>query len=274
VPFASFEEMIEGFIKVTTGGMYGFGGPMTDADWPGNVLGAMRAHGGRLFDTDGRQTINTPQNVAGLAAYSDLLTRHKVVPPDAVRWDADANDAAWLSGQVAAIGASSSTVQSMRQDNTTLLNNTIVTPWPGARGLPASAVADGLLLVINRRSPHVDLCAQVIKKIMSRERFPGNLEAVGGHWFSPLKAYKDIDVFARDPWHRMIQSDVVPSSLPAFANGGRSAVLDDIGAAAFGDALQMVVAGGKTPQDAVAFLEERARAAEDRLKQKATAPTP
>ncbi|MCC6629371.1 MAG: extracellular solute-binding protein [Chloroflexi bacterium] len=256
VPFATFEEMVEGFKTVTSAALYGFGGPMTAADWAGNVLCAMHAHGGRLFDKDGRATITTPQNVAGFAAYTDLLTRHKVVPPGAVQWDANANERAWLGGQVAAICNTVSTVLTMRQTDTTLLGNTILAPWPGAKGFPPTTTADGLLLVINKQSPNVDLCAQVIRKIMSRQRFPGNLDAAGAHWFSPLKAYKDLDVFAKDRWNRMIQSDVVPYGLPAFADGGRSPALDDRGPTAFGDALGMVITGGKSPQEAVTSLEK------------------
>lgn len=269
VPFATFEEMIEGFKKVTQGQIYGFGGQMTNPDWAGNVLCAMRAHGGRLFDKDGRQTINTPQNLAGFTAYTDMYTKHKVMPPGVIQWDAAGNNKAWLSGQVAAICNTGSTVLSMRKDNQEMLKNSIFTPWPGAKGNPPTTTANGWLIVVNKNSPHYDLIGQVIKKIMSKERYPGNLEAAGSYWFSALKAYKDIDFFTKDEWNRQIQQDVIPYGLPEFADGGRNPVLDDIGVAAFGDALQMVGVQGKTPQEALAFLEQKAKDAEAKFKKKA-----
>lgn len=268
IPFASFEEMIEGFKKVTSGEFYGFGGQMSNPDWGGNVYLSMRAHGGKLFDKEGKQTINTPQNVAGFAAYTDMFTKHKVMPPGVVQWDAAGNNKAWLSGQVAAICNTGSTVLSMRKDNKEMLNNSIFTPWPAAKGGAPASTADGFLLVINKNSANADLCAQVIKKILSKERYPDNLEKAGSYWFSPLKAYKDIKFFTDDPWNKMIQNDVIPHALPAFADGGRSPVLDDIGVASFGEALQMVGVQGKTPAEAIAYLEGKAKAAEEKFKKK------
>jgi ABC-type glycerol-3-phosphate transport system substrate-binding protein len=268
VPFASFEEMIEGFKKVTSGNFYGFGGQMTNPDWVGNVLCAMRAHGGKLFDKEGKPTFNTPQNVAGFAAYTDMYTKHKVMPPGVIQWDAAGNNKAWLSGQVAAICNTGSTVLSMRKDNMEMLNNSIFTPWPAAKGGVPTTTADGFLLVVNKNTANFDLCAQVVKEILSKDRYPGNLEAAGSYWFSALKAYKDIDFFTKDPWNKMIQSDVIPHGLPPFADGGRNPILDDVGVASFGDAMQMVAVQGKSPQEAVAFLEQKAKEAEEKFRAK------
>jgi multiple sugar transport system substrate-binding protein len=266
IPFGSYEEMIEGFKKVTKGNVYGFGGQMTAPDFTGNALCSIFAHGGRLFDKEGKATINTPKNLAGFAAYTDMFTKHKVMPPGVVQWDASGNNKAWLSSQCAAICNTGSTVLSMRKDDPAMLKNTLLTPWPGSQGNPPVTSADGFLLVINKNSPNIDLAKQVVHKILSKERYPGNLEAAGSYWFSALKAYKDIDFFTKDEWNKQIQGEVIPYALPPFADGGRSAVLSDISVANVGDALQMVATQGKTPQEALTFLEGKAREAEEKFK--------
>lgn len=268
VPFKTFEEMIEGFKKVTKGAMYGFGGQMSNPDFAGNVLCAMLAHGGRLFDAESRPTINTPKNVAGFKAYTDMYTTHKVMPPGVLQWDAAGNNKAWLSGQVAAISNTGSTVLSMRKDAPDMLKNSIFTPWPGAQGNPPVTTADGFMLVINKNSPYIEESKRIIAKIMSKDRYPGNLEAAGSYWFSALKNYATIDFFTKDEWNKQIQQDIIPHALSPFADGGRNPIYDDIGVAAFGEAMQMVGAQGKTPEEAIKYLDQKAREAEEKFKQK------
>jgi multiple sugar transport system substrate-binding protein len=264
VPFGSWDEMVDGFKKVTKGGFYGFGGQMTNPDYAGNLLCAMMAHGGRMFDAEGRATLNTEKNLAGFTAYTDLFTTHKVMPPGVVQWDASGNNKAWLSGQVAAISNTGSTILSMRKDDQELLNKSVFSAWPGAGGNPPVTTADGFMLVINK-GPNVEQAKQIVQKILSKERYPGNLEAAGSYWFSVLKRDANIDFFTKDPWNKQIQQEIIPHALAPFADGGRNPVFDDLGVAAMGDALQMVVSG-KTPREAIQFLDAKAKEAEEKFK--------
>jgi ABC-type glycerol-3-phosphate transport system substrate-binding protein len=265
VPFKNFEEMIDGFKKVTKGAMFGFGGQIANADAGGNVLCAMMAHGGRLFDTEGKQTVDTPKNLAGFKAYTDMYTTHKVMPPGVLQWDASGNNKAWLSGQVASISNTGSTVLSMRKDDPNMLKNSMFTPWPGAQGNPPVTTADGFMLVINK-GPNVEESKRIIAKILSKERYPGNLEAAGSYWFSALKNYAAIDFFTKDEWNKQIQQEVIPFALAPFADGGRNPVLDDIGVAAWGEALQLVGAQGKSPEEGIKHLAQKAKEAEEKFR--------
>lgn len=265
VPFKSWEEMVDGFKKVTKGPMYGFGGQLTVSDFAGNLLCAMLAHGGRIFDKESKATIDTPKNLAGFKAYTDLYTTHKVMPPGVLQWDAAGNNKAWLSGQVAAICNTGSTVLSMRKDDPGMLKNSVFSAWPGAAGNPAATVADGFMLVINK-GPNVEESKRIISKILSKERYPGNLEAAGSYWFSALKNYANIDFFTKDEWNKQIAQEVIPFALAPFADGGRNPVFDDIQISATGDAMQMVGVQGKSVEEAVKFLDAKAKEAEAKFK--------
>jgi len=81
MPIKTWDEMMSAFQKVNKPdeGFYAFDGQMTEADWVGNCLQFMWAFGGRLFDKEGTPTINTPQNIAGVKAYTDLF-KNKMMP--------------------------------------------------------------------------------------------------------------------------------------------------------------------------------------------------
>jgi multiple sugar transport system substrate-binding protein len=268
VPFKTWEEMVDGFKKVTKGAMYGFGGQMANPDYAGNVLCAILAHGGRMYDKEGNPTVNTPKNLVGFKAYTDLYTEHKVMPPGVLQWDASGNNKAWLSGQVAAISNTGSTILSMRKDDQTMLKNSVFSPWPGGQGSPPATVADGFQLVINK-GPNVEESKRIIAKIMSKERYPGNLEKAGSYWFSALKTHANIDFFTKDEWNKQIQQEVIPHAHSPFTEGGRNPIYEDVGVASWGDALQLVGAQGKSAEDAIKLLDERAKAAAEKFKQKA-----
>lgn len=265
VPFKSWEEAVDGFKKVTKGNVYGFAGQMANADYAGNVLCSILGNGGRLFDKESHQTVDSPKNLAGFQAYTDLYTTHKVMPPGVLQWDAAGNNKSWLSGQAAAVSNTGSIILSMRKDDPNMLKNSVFSAWPGSNGNPPATVADGFMLVINKND-NIEQCKRIIAKILSKERYPGNLEAAGSYWFPALKNYANIDFFTKDEWNNQIAKDVLPYAFSPFADGGRNPVYDDIGVAAWGEALQMVGADGKSPEEALKYLAQKAQEAEDKFK--------
>ncbi len=267
VPFKTFPEMMDGLKKVTKGNMYGFGGQMTNSDYAGNALCVMLAHGGRLFDKDSHPTIFTPKNLAGFKAYTDMFTELKVMPPGVLQWDAAGNNKAWLSGQVAGVSNTGSIVLAMRKDNQEMLKNSVFQAWPGADGNPPATVADGFMLVVNK-GPNVEESKRIIAKILAKDRYPGNLEAAGSYWFPSLKNYSSIDFFTKDIWNKQISEDVLPYAYSSFADGGRNPIFDDIGVASWGDALQLVGAEGKSAEEGLKLLDQRAKDSEEKFKKK------
>src|SRR5438105_11229805 len=125
LPLKTWDQMMDAFQKVNkpSEGFYAFDGQMTEADWGGNGLQFMWAFGGRLFDKEGTPTINRPQNIAGVKAYTDLF-KNKMMPPGVVSQLAAGNNEAWLSGQTAGVSNPGSIVLAMRTDNKEFLANT------------------------------------------------------------------------------------------------------------------------------------------------------
>ena len=122
-----------------------------------------------------------------------------------------------------------------------------------------------IMLVINK-GPNVEESKKIIAKILSKERYPGNLEAAGSYWFPALKNYGNIDFFTKDEWNKQIAQEVIPFAFSPYADGGRNPIYDDVGVASWGDAMGMVGADGKSPEEAVKLLQQRAKEAQEKFK--------
>ncbi len=269
LPFKTYEDMLEGFKAVTnpSKNIYGFGGPMGVQDWSGNLLSCMFAHGGRLFDKDSNPTIYTEKNLTGLKAYTDMVVKHKVMPPGVVQWDSSGNNKSWLSGQSACVCNTGSIVLSMRKDDPKMLANTVLTAWPPAKGVDKPVTSSsGFLLVTSTLSPNPDQAGAIIKKMMGPDRYPKHLEAAGSYWFSAMKNYDAIDFFTKEPANKMIAQDCNPYGIAPFADGGQTPVLDDMGIAVIADVQQMIVVQGKTPEEALRLLEKQAKTSVEKFK--------
>jgi multiple sugar transport system substrate-binding protein len=269
LPFKTYEDMIEGFKAVTnpTKNIYGFGGPMGVQDYSGNLLACTFAQGGRWFDKDSNPTIFTEKNLAGLTAYTDMVTKHKVMPPGVITWDSSGNNKSWLSGQSACVCNTGSIVLSMRKDDPKMLANTVLGAWPPAKGVDKPVTsASGFLLVTSTLSQNPDQAAAIIKKMMGPDRYPKHLEAAGSYWFSVMNNYDNIDFFTKDPANKQIAVDCNPYGIAPFADGGQTPVQDDMTIAVLADVTSMILVQGKSPEEALRVLEKQAKASVDKFK--------
>jgi hypothetical protein len=130
---------------------------------------------------------------------------------------------------------------------------------------------DAALLVISRSSPHPDLAAQVIAKLLSPARFPGLVEAYSPHGFfsggpfafAPLKRHQALPIYARDEWKRQIVEEVLPHGRAPHADAGPTPVFAAL-TNAFGQALSAAATQGKPPAEALAIVDQVARAADEK----------
>lgn len=268
LPFKTWDELIAGFKKVNdpSKNFYAFGGQMTNADAGGNVLPIMQAHGGRLYDKDGNPTVNTPQNLAGVTAYTNLY-KEKMMPPGVIQWQASGNNEAWASKQVAAISNTGSTILAMRKSDQDLLKKTYFQAFPPAvSGGKLVQAADGALIIINQKGANTEQGMQIAKMIMSPERYPTNLEKAGSYWFSVLKNYQTIPFFTNDEWNKMLAENVVPNTIPGYADGGRNPIHDDLGVDSWNQMLQAIGVQGKSPQEGLKILDDNAAKAKAKFK--------
>lgn len=268
LPIDSWEGMLEAFKKVNKPdqNQYAFDGQMTEADWTGNCLQFMWIFGGRLFDKDGNPTIDTPENLKGVTAYTDLF-KNKLMPPGVVQQLSSGNNEAWLSGQASAVSNPGSIVLSMRKDNKDLLNNTYLQAFPlsGSTGKYVQ-LAGSASLVINKGTQAQQEAAAIAKMILSPERYPTQLEKAGSYWFPIMKNYLTGKFFTDDQWNKQVVENIVPNTLPANANTGLTPILDDITVSATKDMLQAIVVQNKTPQEGLKILADAAAKAKEKFK--------
>ncbi|MEZ4664316.1 MAG: extracellular solute-binding protein [Caldilineaceae bacterium] len=261
-PFDSLEELRAALEAVNDpgNGLWAYGGQMANADFEGNTLCSIHAHGGQVFDENNNVIVNSPEALAGITYYTNLY-KDGLVPPGATGWDAAGNNQAYLSGQVACISNTGSVVLAMRNDNQEMLDDTVIGPWPkgGENGRP-STVVGSFGLLIHKETEYVEQCKDIIRNILSPERYPGNLEAAGSYWFSALKAYDSIPFFTEDPWNRMIQQDVIPHGRAAEYASGPNSIYDELAnAQAFGTMIEHIVVDGMEPQAALDELDATAQ---------------
>jgi multiple sugar transport system substrate-binding protein len=268
LPLKTFDQLMDAFQKVNkpSDNFYAFDGQMTEADWTGNGLQWMWMFGGRLFDKEGQPTINTPQNIAGVKAYTDLF-KNKMMPAGVVSQKAAGNNEAWLSGQTATVSNPGSIVLAMRKDNQDLLKNTYLQAWPSQVN-PGQFVqtAGSATLIINKKSQVIDQAMQVARMILSPERYPTQLEKAGSYWFPIMKNYLNIPFFTQDEWNKEVTDNIVPWCLPAQADTGLSPIFDDITISATNDMLQAIVVQGKSVEEGVKILADAAAAAKAKFK--------
>lgn len=268
LPLTSYDQLLDAFKKVNQAdkNFFAFDGQMTEADWTGNCLQFLWAFGGRLFDKDGNPTIDTPENLKGLTAYTDLF-KNKLMPPGVVQQNSSGNNEAWLSQQTAAISNTGSVLLAMRKDNKDLLAKTYLQAFP-------SAVKEGqynecggtAVMIINKKGQAIDEAKQIALMVMSADRYPAQLEKAGSYWFPIMKDTLNIPFFTQDEQNKQIVQNIVPYTLPANADTGLTPILDDIAVKATGDMLQAIVVQGKSPQEALKGLAAAAAAAQEKFK--------
>ena len=163
LPLASFDQLLEAFKKVNKPdkNFFAFDGQMTEADWTGNCLQFLWAFGGRLFDKSGNPTIDTPENLKGVTAYTDLF-KNKMMPPGVVQQNSSGNNEAWLSQQTAAVSNTGSIVLAMRKDNKDLLAKTYLQAFPSAvKEGQYSECGGTAAMIINKKGQAIDEAKQV-----------------------------------------------------------------------------------------------------------------
>jgi ABC-type glycerol-3-phosphate transport system substrate-binding protein len=268
LPLKTWDEMMAAFAKVNkpADNFYAFDGQMTEADWGGNCLQFMWSFGGRLFNKEGTPTINTPQNIAGVKAYTDLF-KNKMMPPGVVSQLAAGNNEAWLSGQTAAVSNPGSIVLAMRKDNPDLLANTYLQAFP-AQVKPGTFVqtAGSAALVINQKSQVIEEAKQVARMILAADRYPTQLEKAGSYWFPIMQNYLTLPFFTQDEWNKEVTDNIVPWTLAASSDTGLTPIYDDIAISATKDMLQAIVVQGKSVEEGVKILADAADAAKAKFK--------
>ncbi|QAY61685.1 sugar ABC transporter substrate-binding protein [Microbacterium protaetiae] len=103
-PPTTWEDLVSDATKLTTGDQWGL--TLAAGSYTENIHFAFLTsaqNGGEFYDSSGKPTFNTPENVAGIKRYLDLMQTSKVADPADAQYDNAAQSAADLASGKAAM---------------------------------------------------------------------------------------------------------------------------------------------------------------------------
>ena len=222
LPIKSLDEFVEVCKALTkpADNIWGFGQSYgTVGDSNGGFYPFLWAFGGRVLDEKNEVVLDSDITAQALQFYTDLYTKHKIVPPGATGWDDTGNNKAWLSSQAAIIYNSGSIVKTMRDENKDLLEKTTLGAMPAGPSGPQANVGSMVngSTVVFKASKYQDQGRQMIKSVVSEERYMGNLKAAGGMFFPSRKKYANDPFYTDDRWNKETAAVLPVAKEPFFA---------------------------------------------------------
>ena len=232
-------------------GIYGFGNTFSDVPDGNNIFwGLLWAFGGKVQDENGEIAFNSQESIDALTWYTDLYLEHKVMPEAVASWDDTGNNKAWLAGQCASIYNSGSILNAMRTDDPGFAEQVVVGPTPAGPAGPKT-YQGGSVAGIMKGTKSYDQAAEILRTILSPERYPGNLRSAGGMFYPVLKAYANDPFFQEDAWNKQVV-DLVQYAQYPHQPGPLAAWIDEIGAKwTFSRMAAKVALQGVSPAQAV-----------------------
>jgi multiple sugar transport system substrate-binding protein len=229
----------------------------------------MWSFGGKMQDKQGNITVNSPETLAALTFYCDLLTKYKVAPQGVTGWDDTGNNKAWLSGQMASILNSGSIVNTMKTTDPAMLAKTVFGPVPGEKGGPATFSGGNTYGIFTFNTKAVPQAKTLIKGTLSKERYPGNLNAANPMFFPVLKDYANIPLYKNDPQLAQIAALLQYAKVFPNYDGEPQAWISDMGAQwKISEMTSRVVVDGWTPQKALEDFAKQAEASKAKFAKK------
>lgn len=169
-PPKTWDELVETAKKVQqkNKGMYGFG-----ISGEKHVTTALQLfdyvfqNGGEVFDEKGNVQLNSPPSVEALQFYSDLHTKHKIVP-NPLEYNREELPVLFKQGKIAMFvcGPWAKTIMGIEPDNKKTPYKTALLP-KGKKGTASALVSDSLM--ISSKSEHPEAAWKFIQYITSPE---------------------------------------------------------------------------------------------------------
>ncbi|MCP3803094.1 extracellular solute-binding protein [Allokutzneria sp. A3M-2-11 16] len=250
-PPRTWDEFVEIAKRLTDPGAGAYGTAVAYADsydpWKYVWMFALQ-NGGHLISADLKQArLDTPQTHAAVGALFELLTKHRVVDPDAVTWKAPEALAAFGRGELGMLGMVAPTVVPSLEKSA-VKGSYAFAPMPlipfGATerppgGVAAGSITSGFNLAISSTTKKKDLALELIQLLVSPEEQKRYAETFGD---LPATTRAAEEVAASRPllapflaaerasvptaftgaWSdlQLALTNVVTQSLPALASGG------------------------------------------------------
>jgi multiple sugar transport system substrate-binding protein len=182
----------------------GFGMTVSNTnDAEGQVRNMIWSFGGKVMAPDGRTVVfDSPETRAAYQFIADMFLKDRIIPRAALTWDDSGNNIAYQTGRAAFVVNPPSIYYWMRDNDKTLLGNSVmisVPKGPGSKGVRGNAVGAWDWMV-SKQSKHVDLAKDWLRYFYQPDHYKAVIEQVGGRWAPIYPAmFKTIDLFAKDP---------------------------------------------------------------------------
>jgi multiple sugar transport system substrate-binding protein len=232
---------------------WGFGQQFSEAQAdPQMMIPIMLGRQGSLFTRDGHPRFATPAGIAGLTMQTEMVTKYKVTPPDAVSWTVDDAYEAFASGRAAMIEGASVRVSTMQAklgaDKVGLML------WPGENGKPhAPGMVAGWAVGVWSHGRNVPQAAKFVEYLTGKAADPTWIQKAGQLPMTPEGRAASAAYLARP------ENQYLSVAAEGVAKYGWL-VPTDIAAAGFRQALnraaQAVLTNGATPEAALKAAEQ------------------
>ncbi|PIU63235.1 MAG: hypothetical protein COS84_09860 [Armatimonadetes bacterium CG07_land_8_20_14_0_80_40_9] len=250
-PPKDWEELIKTAKKVTTKKVWGFGFPAGRNE--GTLcclLPYLWGQGGRLVDEKGAPVFNQGKNKKALIfilnAYSDLVNKEKVSPPDVVLSDGESYvEPRVYAGGYAMFNGGSWQINTIRNFSPEVANLWKVTDLPMPKGAKHSTTVGGFTYAIFSKDKEKKSAAWKFIQHISSTSAQVMLNKAGGGLPTRKSAYKADPYFSKDPYYqafmKMLEYGRPRPGVPLYFNISEQIQL----------AVGEVVSGGKTAQEAL-----------------------
>jgi ABC-type glycerol-3-phosphate transport system substrate-binding protein len=240
-PPATWDELVSAAKALTKGDVYGIGlfggwGAFEFYPW------FWQAGGEMLKDEGGQPTpaFNSPEGVAALQFWVDLVKTHKVMPEGTANQGEDEVKGPFIAGKIAMFTSGPWSLASLKEVSE-IDGKWAVAPLP--KGQQAASVLGGMDVILLEQSEHKAEAAKFLEFWLSEDVQLDWAKSLG---FLPVRKslYAD-SFFQSDPYIQAFAKELeVARSRPTIAQAGE---IDDL----FGKAVQAALSGAMTPQEAL-----------------------
>jgi multiple sugar transport system substrate-binding protein len=261
VPIDTMSEFQEATLAVTNPAqkIWGFGNPISRQHDTGVCfMTFVYAFGGTLQDEEGNVTINSPETLEALTFYTDLLTKHGIMPPGVTGWDNAGNNKAYLTGQLAACYNTGSIVNAMREDDPGWLEDTALGPMPAGPNGRKAVMDFPHSIGIFDSTAHPEYAELLVKGLLEPDRYMASQRAAGGTNFPVLKDLVNDPFYAEDPWNSQI-AQTVQYVVSKYEGGDPASWMDEVFSQFLWEEMAIHVAVDEwDPQEALDEFERQA----------------
>lgn len=197
---ATWEEFIEAAKKINQPPFYACGMALglTPSDSLVDILSVVDAYGGSLVDGQNRPAFESDGTIEAFKLIDAMYNEHRIIPRSSLSWDNSANNKAYQSGQIAYALNPTSIYSSLINDQSELLDLTVLDVPPGGPAGRHATVSTDYYGVF-KQAPDVDLAVGLVAHFMKPENYDAFITEAGGRYLPVYPAQLTQPFWAENP---------------------------------------------------------------------------